>query len=190
MEHLTTLIATYSVFILFPLMIIEGPIMTVIAAFLASLGMINVVLVYVLAVLGNVIGDLIYYIIGRYGRKRFVTKYGHYVGVKETELDALDAHYKEHLFKTIAFAKMTEAPVVPTLIAAGIARTDFKKFLLVSIGVEIPKVLLIVLMGYFFGKFYQTIESYFKDFVLAGGVVFSLFILLLFIRHKLKPKST
>jgi membrane protein DedA with SNARE-associated domain len=189
MEHVSLLISTYSFWILLPLMIIEGPIVTIIASFLASLGVLSVVYVYFLAVLGNVLGDLNYYAIGRFGRETFIRKYGKYIGLHEKNIEYIENHYKNHLLKTILIAKVTEAPIVPTLIAAGIAKTDIKKFLPLVTIIEIPKVLIIVLIGYYFGKFYVVIEQYFKDAVMAFGITFALLIIVVLVYKKLRAKK-
>ena len=189
MEQLEALIGAYSVWILLPLMIVEGPVVTLVASFIASLGLLNVVLVYFISVAGNLIGDLVYYSIGRFGREAFIEKYGKYIGVNREAILFAEKHYNDHLFKTIAIAKATEAPVVPALVLAGMARVDIKKFLIVSLVCEVPKMLVIVLIGYYFGKFYQTIEHYFKDIIFAAGVTLLLLVALLIVYKKIKVKT-
>ncbi len=49
------------------LMIVEGPIVTMTAAFLASLGIFNWLPVFLLSVLGDMVGDILLYGIGFYG---------------------------------------------------------------------------------------------------------------------------
>ena len=188
MEHISLLISTYSAFILLPLMIVEGPIVTIIAAFLASLGVLSIVLVYFLSLAGNIIGDVGYYSMGRFGRDKFVVKYGKYFGLHEEKVKYIEEHYKNHFLKTIIIAKVTEAPIVPTLVAAGIARVDFRKYFLATASMEVPKVLIVTMLGYFFGKFYKTIEIYFKDFVSAAAITLTFAAVTFFIYRRLKPK--
>lgn len=189
MEHLSVLISIYGIWILLPIMIVEGPIITVVASFLASLGLLNIVLVYFLSLLGNILGDLNYYAIGRFGREKFIRKYGKYVGLHEERVEYLEHHYKNHFLKTILIAKLTEAPIIPTLVAAGLAKVDIKKYTLLSTAIEIPKVLIVVLIGYYFGKFYLTIGNYFKDGVMAVGATMILFVALFFAHKKIKAKK-
>lgn len=179
----------YGAFILLPVMIVEGPITTVIASFLASLGLINVFLVYALALTGNIIGDFIYYGIGRFGRERFIKKYGKYIGLHEERIESLERHYKNHFFKTIFIAKVTEAPIVPTLVAAGLAKVDLRKYLLLTAAIEIPKTMIVVAIGYYFGKFYVAIGTYFKDAVLAFGLTFACMGVLYVLYTKAKAKK-
>ena len=77
---------------------------------------------------------------------------------------------------------------MPTLVAAGIAKTDFRKFVLVCISAEVPKVLIIVLIGYFFGRFYKIINLYFKDFVTVAFFILVLSVIMFLIFKKIKLK--
>ena len=165
-------------------MIIEGPIVTIIAAFLASLGTLNIFIVYVLGVFGNIIADSIYYAIGRFGRKRFLVRYGKYIGITPDDIQNMEHHYEKHLLKTIVIAKATEAPVIPTLISAGIAEADFSKFIVICSFSEIVKVAIIACVGYFFGQFYVTINTYFKEFVGIGSILLVV-LLLSFVIYKI-----
>ncbi len=192
MDHIFLLVSHYGYLIIFPLMIIEGPIVTIIASFLASLGAFNILIIYILGVAGNIIGDAIYYSIGKFGREKFLHKYGKYISVDEKKVEYIENHYKKHMLKTILIAKITEAPIIPALISAGIAKTNFKKFITICALAEIPKVAIIVSIGYFFGKFYTIIDSYFKNFVsimfAALGLVITFFILK-FIFKKIRNKN-
>ncbi|MEI6810512.1 MAG: VTT domain-containing protein [Candidatus Nomurabacteria bacterium] len=191
MENILLLISTYSIYILLPLMIVEGPIVTIIASFLISSGVlpVSIILIYILALLGNILGDINYYAIGRFGREKFIKKYGKYIGLHEERVEYIENHYKNNLLKTFLFAKVTEAPIIPTLVAAGIARVDFKKFLGLSATVETFKVLIIVIIGYYFGRFYVIINSYFKNTVFAMGVTLIILILLFVAYKNLKRKD-
>lgn len=183
------LITTYGPFILFPIMIVEGPIITIIAAFLASLGVLNIFLVYALAYIGNVIGDVAYYSIGRYGRETFIKRYGKYLGLHEENILHIENHYKKHYLRTILIAKATEAPIIPTLIAAGIAKTDFRKFFPLIAVIEIFKVLIFVVIGFYFGKFYKVIGTYLKDGVIAAGIIVVIMVIFIVLYRKLKTNK-
>lgn len=69
------LLIGYGYLIIFPLMIIEGHIITVIAEFLASLGYFNVFTIYSLMVLADLTGDTIYYAIQKHDIKEVMKAY-------------------------------------------------------------------------------------------------------------------
>ena len=58
-DQVLTFIEQNGYVLLFLLMILEGPIVTAAAAFAASLGYLSLPVVFILSVLGNIIGDLI-----------------------------------------------------------------------------------------------------------------------------------
>jgi membrane protein DedA with SNARE-associated domain len=192
MEHLISLISTYGIYILFPVMIIEGPIITITVSFLVSTGIlhISVVVIYIFAVLGNLISDVVYYVIGRVGRERFIKKYGGYIGLHEERIRYIESHYKEHLLKTVLVAKITEAAIVPALVAAGIAKADFYKFVTLSLAIELVKVFVFIFIGYNFGKLYVMIGLSLKDAMWAYGITICIFAILFVMYKKLKAKET
>ncbi len=61
------LLQAHGLWLLFPLATVEGPIVTVLAAYLARLGHLNLALIYVIVVAADLFGDGIVYWIGRIG---------------------------------------------------------------------------------------------------------------------------
>lgn len=184
MEYFYGLLLIYKYEILLPLAIVEGPIITIIAAFLASQGILNIYLVYVIAILGNVIGDSIYYTIGRVGRHTFIKKYGHYIGLTEERVKYTEEHYKNHLLKTIFISKMVNAGIEVFLVTAGISKVNFKKFLGAILLVEVPKNIVIVLIGFYFGKSYKLIGQYLDNYFYAA-FIFVIIAAIAFVIYKL-----
>ena len=71
------------------LMTLEGPIVTIIAAFLASMGYFNVFAVFGLSVLGDVLGDIVLYFIGYFGGYRILSKAEKFLKIKESVVEKL-----------------------------------------------------------------------------------------------------
>lgn len=188
MDQIFALILTYKYIILLPLVMVGGPIIPVVAGSLASVGILNLYIVYVVAVLGTVSGDSIYYWIGRVGRHTFIAKYGHHLGVTEGKIRYAEDHYKNHLGKTLFFGKITEAAVIVILMAAGAAKVDFKRFLRMVTLIEVFKVMMFTLIGFYFGKYYVFIKEYLDTSVAVGFavIVFGALVYWLFIRKKKK----
>ena len=63
--EITSLISNHGLAILAPLSIIEGPIVTVIAAYLARQGLLVLWQVAICVIIGDLLGDLLYYSVGR-----------------------------------------------------------------------------------------------------------------------------
>ncbi|MFH1192739.1 MAG: DedA family protein [Candidatus Jorgensenbacteria bacterium] len=163
------LLTTYGYAVFLLLATAEGPIATVIAGFLASLGYFNAVIVYFVAVAGDLIGDILYYAAGRWGGNRIVAR-GHFFNIKAERLETLERHFETHAGKTLLFGKWTQSIGAPILLAAGMARVPFKKYLWFNMLGTLPKVLILVLIGYHFGRAYEQIDKY------LGYAVTSIFI--------------
>ena len=161
LAHIFSWIVTYGYFIILPVAIIEGPIITVIAAFLASQGYFNVFIVYPVGVAGDVIGDFLYYLVGKYA-KRFLVKHpkSKFLGITEERITKLEHHFDRNSTKTLLFGKWTHSMGFATLLSAGAAEMPAGKFIWITFLGTVPKSLVFVLIGYFLGSAYQSINSY------------------------------
>ncbi len=182
-SNVPALLTTYGYFIYLLLAIIEGPIVTIIAAFLSSLGYLNVFLIYGLAIAANLIGDIIYYGLGRWGSKR-VAAHGRFLGINIEESKKLEKHFEQHSGKTLFLAKWTHFAGVPVLMAGGMSKMSFKKFIWFNFLGELPKSLVFVLIGYYFGQAYRQIDRY----LIYGSFVAAFIIIIVIVVYLLKKK--
>ncbi len=161
------------------LMIIEGPIVAILGAFLASLGFFNVFAVFILSIIGDIIGDLILYAIGYHGGSRILKKAEKVLKVKPAIVEKIEKLFEKHGRKTIFAVKSTTGLCWITFIAAGAVKMDLKKFLFGSISGGLVWSSFLVIIGYFFGYAFLKINDYIRFagiiiFVLAAGVYLSL----------------
>lgn len=150
----------YRYFLLFPAAVIEGPIVTILAGFLASLDYFNLIVAYIIVVLADNVGDSLYYIIGRWGGRRFIDGWGRYLGISPERVVKIENHFENHPGKTLIIGKLTQVASFPTLVASGIANMPFKKFLWYTAIATMIKSFLLLVIGYFFGTAYATIDKY------------------------------
>jgi len=178
----------YRYIILFPLVIIEGPLVTILAGFLASLGQFNLLICYPLIVVGDVIGDVLMYAQGRWGGKPAVERWGHYFGLKPEIIGRLEEHFKNHPGKTLIVGKISHFFGGPVLIAAGMARLKFSKFLWFNVLGTLPKSLVLLLVGFYFGEAYAKFDKFFTYAGWAAGILVVLCIAAYFIIAKISKK--
>jgi membrane-associated protein len=150
----------YKYLIIFPIAIFEGPILTIICGFLASSGFLNLFLGLAVVIVGDLTGDSIYYLIGKFGRHKFIFKYGKFLGITAERLKKMEKHFKTHPNKTFILGKVTHGPGTLVLIAAGLAKVPYKKFILSNISPTIVKSALLILIGYYFGNAYLKFNHY------------------------------
>lgn len=153
------LIIDYRYIILFPIAVFEGPIITVIAGFLSSMKELNFFLAYITVVVGDLTGDSLYYLLGRYGRAGWMNKFGKYLGVIPEETKKLEDYFEDHGGKTLLIGKFTHGVGTAFLAAAGLAKMRFDRFLFYNIIGTLPKSMLLILLGYYFGRAVTKINS-------------------------------
>ena len=147
---------------MFVLMVIEGPVITILGAFWASLGFFNVYLVLLLSVLGDILGDLLLYASGYYGGAKILDKARKFLKIKETTIEKIEKHFGKHGKKIIFYVKSTTGLCWITFIAAGSFKMNFKNFLTASFLGGIVWSAFLVTSGYFFGYAFEKINDYIK----------------------------
>lgn len=178
LEAALGLIQSYGLWILVPFAIIEGPIVTVIAAYLAQQGYMNVVAVYLVCIAGDLIGDGLLYGAGRYGSGLLPPRLSTWLGMTEARQITLSQHFAAKGGRTLLFGKWTHSAGMPILVAAGMAQMPFARYIWINLLGTLPKTLIFVLIGYFLGAAYTLIDTYIYRgsqillgvLVLAGGL--------------------
>jgi len=150
----------YKYLLLFPVLVVEGPIITVIAGFLVSLGDLDFLRTYVLAVTADLLGDTLYYTAGRFGAHRFVGRWGKYLGVTWCQIERFKRHFERRVGTSLLLGKLTHGVGGLILLAAGVAEVPYGDFLWFNLLGTLPKSLLFLLVGFYFGHGYQRINTY------------------------------
>lgn len=169
-------ILAYKYAVYFPIAVVEGPIVNIIAGFLAHDGYLNILIILFLAVLADVVGDVGLYWLGRHGRKKILHQEKWFFGITKEGIERIEKHFDRHTTKTIVIGKYTHTFAFIVSVAAGVARIDFKKFMTVNVISNFPKSLLFLLIGFYFGKAYKVIDAYFNAGSSAIFVLGALFV--------------
>jgi len=184
LDQITFWLLGYKYLVIFPLAVLEGPIITVIIGFFSSLGYFNFFLAYVVIVIGDLAGDALHYLIGRLGGQPFVEKWGRYLGVGASHLEALEKQFDRRGEKLLFIGKMTHGIGGAFLIAAGIIKMPFKKFMFSNLLATLVKSLLLLLLGFYFGQALTSINSYLQKIALITAGVAAFAALLYFFYFK------
>lgn len=160
LDAVLTLIQGYGLWILAPFAIIEGPIATVLAAYLAHEGYLNLAAVYAVCVAGDLMGDGLLYAVGRFGAGRLPLTVTARLGMTEARKLTMTQHFSTKGGRTLVFAKITHSAGLPILIASGMARMNFTMYMWYNILGTLPKTAILLLIGYYFGAAYGLIDTY------------------------------
>ena len=165
------LLLAYKYIILFPLTIVEGPIVTVIAGFLSTMGILNAGLVYVIAIMGDLVGDTIAYSFGRWGSGKLLYKHGHFIGATPQKLDEAKKFFASHHGKTLILSKILHGVGVVGLVAAGSLKTPFLRYIKTCFLISITQALIMLLVGVTFGHLYSRIGIYLNYYAAAVSIL-------------------
>lgn len=154
------LLQDHGLILLFPLAMAEGPIVTVLAAYLARLGHMNLAAVFVVVVVADLAGDVIFYLVGRFGHGSLPQRWRNRLGLDEVRQAVLEQHFLDSGGRTLIIGKLTHSAGFLVLLAAGGARMPFGRFLLYNLIATVPKSLFFMVIGWTLGAAYASIDSW------------------------------
>jgi len=158
--------------------VVEGPVTTVTAGIFASLGLLNFYISYLIVVAGDLAGDALYYSLGRWGRKP-LDRWGRFIGFSEKRIKKLEKHFHEHGGKTLIAGKLSHAVGGIVLVTAGVAKIPFRKFIWFNFWATLPKSLVLLLIGFYFGNTVLNLKNYF-DLAWLGTLVIAIVLLVVY----------
>ncbi len=155
--QVVSLISIWGYIVILPVSIIEGPIIAVISGFLVSMGQLNFYIVLGILLLGDALGDIMYYSIGRWIHGPIARIFSARVDSRrQTQLQKM---FNKHSIKILLINKMHTLGSV-TLYYAGVLRMPLARFMIINVLGSVPKVLIFLAVGYFFGASYLQLQKY------------------------------
>ena len=189
LSQLLVLLKSYKYILIFPVAIFEGPIVSVISGFLVSLGFLNGIATYVVLVLGDLVGDSLYYAVGRYwGNSAWAKKVMRPLGYSENTEQIIENYFAKHKGKTLLLAKFSYGLGGASEVAAGIAKVNYYEFLMFSLLGTLPKSLILVLIGFYAGSSYVKISSYLNSIEFVTLAIVALLVIGYTVLNKLSKK--
>jgi membrane-associated protein len=180
------LLLTYKYAILMPLAIIEGPIIAVICGFLVTLGVMNPLLVYIILVFGDIVGDGIIYYLG-YSGKRFLK----YFKVTEEKLEKAKTFFHENHKKAIVMSKLMHGIGFTGLVAAGASHVPYKRYFKTCTLISLIQSAVMITIGVLFGHAYVQIGKYLDYYAASVSViVLAIILFVVFKKYKINTRTT
>lgn len=162
---------TYKYFVLFPIMVVEGPLANMAAGFLTSLSIFNPFIALPIIIAGDVTGDVIYYFIGYFAHSfKWALWITHKLGF-EKHRERVIKSFQDHGGKLLLLGKLTHALGMVFLVGAGYSKISLKKFIWYNTLGTIIKSSALLGVGYLAGAAYQTYHAYFEygSFIISIG---------------------
>ena len=159
-------VVSYGVLAILVLMTFESALIPIpselvmtLAGFLAATGKLNLLDAILAGVVGNVVGSMLLWVIGRTGGRALAERYGRYVRLRAKDLDRAEKWFNKHGEAAVIISRLL--PVVRSVISlpAGVAEMPFGKFTLYTFVGSVPFVALLGLAGYWLGSNYSVLVS-------------------------------
>lgn len=171
-------LSTNHVYLVYSILIIlgflEGPFLSLICGVLLRLGHLFVVPVYVSLMIGDLIGDALWYYLGfRFGHK-FVKRYGEYFSITEERVEKVTQIFHKYKKPILFISKISNGFgfALVTLFTAGMVRIPFGFYMFVNGFAQLVWTGMLLGVGYYFSNLYLTIDSVFgKVSIIAFGIL-------------------
>jgi len=187
LENIFHLLLLYKYIILFPLAIVEGPILAVIAGFLCIQGYLNIFICYPIIVFGDIVGDSLCYSLGRWGVPNFVKKITKIIGFNFNNIEKVKTYFDTNPNKTISLSKILLGIGIAGIYIAGNVRIPYFRFIRICVITSALQYIFYLGIGLLFGNAYQQISHY-LDFFAAFTIVVTLAFLVLFMIQSIRKK--
>jgi len=168
LQHTLTL---YGYAALLPLAILEGPAVTVLAGLLAAHGVLDLAIIYPIVVAGDLIGDVAHYAVGRWLPRVLSFHKWHWTKRLRDRAASTAPLVHVNAGKMLLIGKLTHSAGFAVLIAAGAVHVPLPRFLAWNFAGTLPKALVLLAIGYFFGQLWRASGD---DIRIAAGAGFVL----------------
>lgn len=146
--------------LILPLSVIEGPVVSIITGFLSAQGTVRWYWALCLLVCGDVIGDLMYYWIGRSGRAP-LAGLARRLGVRRGVPPEVQAGLRQNAAKMLCIGKWTHSIGGLVLVGSGMLRVPLPRFILVNLLATVPKSAVLFCVGYFSWNCWPLFERHY-----------------------------
>jgi len=121
------------------------------AGYLAYEGKMNLLLIIMVGVGASVLGSVLSWLIGRYGGRKLLLRYGSYFLIGRREIERGDEFFRRHGDGAVMGGRII--PLIRTYVSlpAGIAEMEIKRFILYTLAGSVAFCLIFSLAGYELG---------------------------------------
>lgn len=171
------------------IIIIPSEVILATGGILAGRGIFSFWMAFLVGLVGSVFCAIIIYLIGYFGGRSFVKKYGKFFFMKEEDIEKCDIWFEKYGLLAAFLAR--NFPIVRTLISLpmGISKVNFPRFVLFTTLGSIPWTFAFIYVGYALGNNWIVLDNFVKKLKLPIIIL----LILLFINYlwnKLKKKNT
>ncbi len=159
--------------------IFEGPLTMLASGFLFRLGQLQFFPMYLALILGDLVGDIGWYLVGYFGARTVVKRYGTWLGITPEIIAKLEHRFHRHHHKLLFISKLTMGfgLALPMLVVAGMLKVPLKNFILLNLAGGLIWTAFLLSIGYFFGNVYLLVPPSFKIVFIVAVVTAMVFLI-------------
>jgi membrane protein DedA with SNARE-associated domain len=153
-------------------------------SFMASQGLLDIRIVIPMALAGDVLGDSLGFAIGRYGGRRLVERYGHFVRLDRHRMAALECLYAERGNVAVFTSQFFAVTRTVGALAAGLSDMRFRSFFIYDFAaacVYIPATAILVFAA---GSNLDAVLRFFSIYRWVGPLILGVALVLFFWRRR------
>ncbi|MBY0124528.1 DedA family protein [Bacillus sp. S/N-304-OC-R1] len=156
--------------------------------YLISTGKIHFIGALIAGVIGGTFAQLFLYWLGVYGGRPVLDKYGKFLLIKKSHLDASEQWFQKYGTGVIFTARFVPVIRHAISIPAGIAKMPLSTFTLYTIAAMIPWTVLFLLLGMELGDHWRDIKQYAQPFLFPIIILAVVAVVIYFIYKKTQDK--
>lgn len=160
LSQLAPLVSQYGYAVLFPIAVVEGPAVTIVAGALVASEQFNGLTVFLMLVAADLVGDVLYYSLGRWGHTPFLERLEKRLSLTPDRFKPLEEGFRRHDWKFLLIGK-TQPFGSLILYFAGATKMNVGRYMAFNLLATAPKVLFFEGVGYFLGASIAHSMKYF-----------------------------
>ena len=150
---------------------VEGAVVMMVGGFLWHQGEVAFWPMFLALFLGDILSDTGWYLLGYWGARPLVVRWGGYVGIVPQTVAKIERYFTKYHLWILVISKLTMGFGLgaATLVVAGMSRIPFGRFAVIVGSCSVIWVGAMVMAGYYFGNVFDLIQAEFKTaFVVAS----------------------
>jgi membrane protein DedA with SNARE-associated domain len=159
--------------------IFEGPLVMMISGAFIRLNLLDFISAYIALMLGDLIGDIVWYCLGYFGGQRFIARFGKYFSITDKLVAVIERFFRRYHEKILIISKLTTgfgfAPVV--LLTAGITKVPFRRYLLINLVGELFWTGFLLGIGFFFTDLYVKVSDMLGRLAISAVIIIAILLL-------------
>ena len=139
----------------------EGPWISLILGVLLRLNFFYFWPIYISLMLGDLIGDVVWYYIGKHYGHGFISRHGKRFNITEDGVTRMTDLFHRHKYKVLFLSKITNGLglALVTLMTAGMVRIPFAQYIAVNIVGQLAWTGFLLGIGFFFSNLYIMVDN-------------------------------